>query len=297
MAADFSRLTVVSVTGVAGPAGGEAAAPSLIHSAAQLPGCRALMISPDRPAGLPDHIEHRQVKPFGYIAYSLFMLYALEHFIETDFALITQADGWVLNGANWRDAFFDFDYIGAPSVTGLVIEPDGSQAMMNFFRWEAHLARPGVTVQPVYNGGFSLRSRRLLSAPRRLGLSMAISPPNLIFFGEGDLAIFDLDWPFGQNAEDIQLCVLMRDALVADGLCFAPLTLALDFSVEYIGATIHAGRDFSTIFGAHCKLRSFLGGDPPVIDWTGDRDDLTAVHQQEEFNEFLKTRYQYDIKV
>jgi hypothetical protein len=297
MAADFSRLTVVSVTGVAGPLGGEAAAPSLIHCAAQLPGCRALMISPERPASLPAHIEHRKVKPFGYIVYSAFMLYALEYFIETDFVLVTQPDGWVLDGANWRDEFFDFDYIGAPSVTGLVIEPDGRQDLYNFYRWQAHLGRSGVTVRPVLNGGFSLRSRRFLSAPRRLGLSIEIPPPNLVYFGEADLAVFELDWPFGQNAEDVQLCVLMREALTADGLRFAPLALALDFSVEYIGEVIHEGRDFSTTFGVHCKYRRFLGGTPPVIDWTGDADDLAVVYRQAEFNEFLKTRYNYTITI
>lgn len=72
--------------------------------------------------------------------YGRFMLERLVDFVETEFVLVMQFDGFVFDPACWTDDFFRFDYIGAP--------------WRNF------------TTYRVGNGGFSLRSRRLLSALR-----------------------------------------------------------------------------------------------------------------------------------
>jgi hypothetical protein len=72
-------------------------------------------------------------------AYSLFLLKDLVTQIRTDHVLIVQWDGFILDPAAWRDAFLDYDYIGA---TWPQFETGGR----------------------VGNGGFSLRSRRLLEA-------------------------------------------------------------------------------------------------------------------------------------
>jgi len=243
---DFSRITVVSVTGVAGPGGGEAAVPSLVHSASMLPGCRAMLISPTRPEGLPRHIAHQRIKPFGYIEYSLFILYGLQHFIETDFALVVQDDGWVLDAERWNDRFYQYDYIGAPSVNALVINRQGQQAVITQYEWVNLLSDPQFTVYPVYNGGFSLRSRRLLEAPGRLGLGMNVHYPLLSYKmatepGHAGERVHELDWPYGQHAEDAQVCMLTRLALQNGGVRYAPLDLAMDFSFEYMGPIIHEG--------------------------------------------------------
>lgn len=71
--------------------------------------------------------------------YSNVVLKRLPALIETPFVLIVQWDGYVTNPAAWSPAFREYDYIGA--------------------RWL------GVTDgMSVGNGGFSLRSRRFLSA-------------------------------------------------------------------------------------------------------------------------------------
>jgi hypothetical protein len=297
MTSDFSNVTVVTVTGEAGPHGAAAATPSLIHSAAQLPGARAMMISPERPRRLPDYVDHHRVKPFGYIGYSVFMLYCLESFIDTDFVLVVQKDGWILNADNWRDEFFDYDYIGAPSVSGLTVDAAGVRALHNAFTWQQFIGRDDVRLLPVYNGGLSLRSRRLLTAPRRLGLTMNISPPSIFRDGEDPSPLFEMDWPWAHHTEDTQLCAYMREALEADGLQFAPLDLALDFSFEYIGRVIHANYDFARAFGTHCRFRTFLGGHPPIIDCRESRADIEGVDRQAEVNEFLKTKYGYNITI
>lgn len=72
-------------------------------------------------------------------AYSEFLLWKLGDYIETSHCLVVQWDGHVLDAGRWDKAFFDYDFIGAswPQFA------DGLD---------------------VGNGGFSLRSRRLLKA-------------------------------------------------------------------------------------------------------------------------------------
>jgi len=70
--------------------------------------------------------------------YSVFILTKLWEYIETDFVLIIQHDGYVLNGGEFDERLYDYDYAGA-------IWPESD----------------GLTVG---NGGFSWRSKRLLES-------------------------------------------------------------------------------------------------------------------------------------
>jgi len=67
--------------------------------------------------------------------YSKFVIKELYKYVDTDYALIIQHDGYVLDANAWSDEFFEHDYIGA-----------------------AWLENEGPNVG---NGGFSLRSKRL----------------------------------------------------------------------------------------------------------------------------------------
>lgn len=73
--------------------------------------------------------------------YSHFMMKQLYHHITSDYVLVTQWDGHILDGSLWTPLFHQYDYIGA---VWPFYPPDDR------FR--------------VGNGGFSLRSRRLLAA-------------------------------------------------------------------------------------------------------------------------------------
>ncbi len=73
--------------------------------------------------------------------YSQFVLEKLVDHIRTDYCLIAQWDGHVIDGARWREEFLDFDYVGASW-------PQFDDKMQ------------------VGNGGFSLRSRQLMEACR-----------------------------------------------------------------------------------------------------------------------------------
>lgn len=72
-------------------------------------------------------------------AYSHFLLKGMGPYLRTSHQLIVQWDGYVLDTAMWRDAYLDYDYIGA-------VWPQYDDA------------------HRVGNGGFSLRSRKLLEA-------------------------------------------------------------------------------------------------------------------------------------
>ena len=114
--------------------------------------------------------------------YSRFMLRDLVRHISTSHALCVQWDGFVLDGSAWTPAFLDYDYIGAP--------------WPHFH--DAH---------NVGNGGFSLRSRRLLDACSTL----TFNP---------------------QDGEDVIICRLERPRLEAQGMVFAPEEMARRFSYE-----------------------------------------------------------------
>ena len=116
-------------------------------------------------------------------AYNDFILKQLHLHVGTRAVLIIQHDGFVLNPDAWTDEFRQWDYIGAPwSVDGKRV---------------------------VGNGGFSLRSRRLLER----------------------LSAADIVRPAG-SPEDWFICVTIRGQLEDEGFRFAPPELAHRFSFE-----------------------------------------------------------------
>lgn len=72
--------------------------------------------------------------------YSLFCLRGMTDHIATDFALVVQWDGYVIDTSAWTSQFRRYDYIGAPIPSDVGGRPT------------------------VGNGGFSWRSRKLLQA-------------------------------------------------------------------------------------------------------------------------------------
>lgn len=125
------------------------------------------------------------------------MIYELWRYVQTDYAMIIHADGFIINPELWNDEWLNWDYIGAPwplpTDDYSYKTPDGE------------LIRVGNSV--------SLRSKRLMRAP---------------YFME-------LEWKeyYGNTNEDGFLCVHNRDALIEEGYKFAPLDVAVHFSKEH----------------------------------------------------------------
>lgn len=127
-------------------------------------------------------------------AYSRFVLTGMIEHIRASHCMIVQWDGHVIDAGRWRTEFLEYDYIGA--------------------RWPQF--DDGWNVG---NGGFSLRSRRLMEACR--------------------VPEFDAHHP-----EDIAICRTNRPLLEGMGMLFAPAALADRFSAERAG-------DPGSSFGYH----------------------------------------------
>ncbi len=128
--------------------------------------------------------RHIAIPPLaGRAAYSQFVIRELLRHIETEHVLLIQWDGYVVNPDAWSDEFLRHDYIGA--------------------RWGFH-----DDAHCVGNGGFSLRSRRLLEA---------LQDPAIDRF----------------EPEDVMICRDYRPLLESRyGIRFAPPELADRFSFE-----------------------------------------------------------------
>ena len=124
----------------------------------------------------------------------------LWQYIGADYILLVQNDGLITNASKWTNEFLKYDFVGAPWP---IPEDDKTYRTPN-----GRLVRVG-------NGGFSLRSRRLLRAPTVLGLK---------FTDNGS----------GFWHEDGAICVHHGDTLVDAGIRFAPVELAARFSTELV---------------------------------------------------------------
>ncbi|MBB3260515.1 MULTISPECIES: DUF5672 family protein [Paraburkholderia] len=135
----------------------------------------------------PTRARIEKIEPLRSLAeYSQFMLKRLVDYIATPWVLVVQWDGYVLDASRWSDRFYQYDYIGA--------------------RW------PNASnLNDVGNGGFSLRSAKLLKA-----------------LASDQFAIE------AGAVEDVLICSTWREALEADyGIRFAPGDVADEFAYEY----------------------------------------------------------------
>lgn len=224
---EHSNLTIVAVYG---HTDGSSAIPALMKSLHELPGSRALLISNNRPADLPVQIQWAFTKPMTYYQYTFFMMYCLHMYIETDFCLTVQDDGWVLNGQNFRQEFYDYDYIGSPTHAGL----HGDNLYLQF-SWQ-QFENPTV----VQNGGFSLRSKKFLEAPAKHGIMHTLHKVE----------------PFIN--EDVQLTCLLKEQMESVGIKYAPLWVAKNFGMEYKGPKFHDGFNYGYLLGHHAPNRKLV---------------------------------------
>jgi hypothetical protein len=137
--------------------------------------------------------------------YSNFCISDMHKYVDTEHCLVFQEDGFALNPGMWRPIFLQYDYIGAP--------------------WPPLHPWPEPTRfdRRVGNGGFSLRSKRLLE--------------------------FIKDFKTDVN-EDIAIVSTHRDQLDEAGFMFAPLEIGLDFSIE---TKFVASQSIQSCFGFHGK--------------------------------------------
>lgn len=143
-----------------------------------------LLFTDAAPSQLDPRIRLVRIEPIrSSAAYSAFILEWLPEFITSSHVLIVQWDGFVMDARQWDPAFLSYDYIGA-------VWPQFSDG------------------HNVGNGGFSLRSRKLLDAGRAPGFRAS-------------------------HPEDVAICRMNRSLLEREhGIRFADRATAARFSFE-----------------------------------------------------------------
>lgn len=117
---------------------------------------RVILFSNENPVN--NNFEFIKIQKFeNLIDYSNFVL-KISNYLDSDYILIVQDDGFIINHNNWIDNFLDYDYIGAPWPA--------SKKWLN--RWEKYgtevssLINQNIKYNRVGNGGFSLRSKKFI---------------------------------------------------------------------------------------------------------------------------------------
>lgn len=152
----------------------------------------------------------------GLEDYCRFVVKDLNEHVKTSHCLIVQWDGYVLNAQAWNDDFLNYDYVGSPW-------PD----------------------KVVGNGGFSLRSKKLLEA----------------------LQSNKFEGPF--CPEDVYICRKNRSILESEfGIRFASLDAATSFGAEL--------EPYGKEFGFHSFITPLPDGvnRPLVFNHSGDFGDI-----------------------
>jgi hypothetical protein len=153
-----------------------------------------VLVFSDRDDLVPGARHEKIDKEFKMPDYNNIVAKTLAPHINTDHVLIMQWDSMIYNPKRWTDAFLFYDYIGA------------------FWPWHPQGYQVG-------NGGFSLRSRRLLDA---------LHSEDLI---DPKAAYYD-NTPDGTQ-EDNLMCIRYKDLLASKYKCRWPdPSLAKEFSYE-----------------------------------------------------------------
>lgn len=124
------------------------------------------------------------------------VIYDLWKFVDTKFALLVHADGFVVNPEKWNPDWLNYDYIGSPWP----LPTDD----YSYRTSSGEVIRVGNSV--------SLRSKKLMKLPTKL----------------------NLEWKpyYGNTNEDGYICVHEREILEYNGCKFAPFEAALHFGRE-----------------------------------------------------------------
>ncbi len=257
------NLTIVSVCG---NSSGENTIPAILTSMQQLQGSNSLLFSPIKPKNLPINISWQQILPLSYDQYSLFIYFSLHHYLSRDFCLLVQDDGWCINGSNFTEDYYQYDYIGAPCHAAFI----GNNLITNY-QW----VNLGDFSRVIQNGGFSLRSKKLLQAPTKFG---GLYLPH--------------NEPVFRN-EDVQFTGIFKERFESLGFKFAPIEKAVNFSVEYLGPIIHDNLNFDSLVGIHGQSRKLISSNR--ISILSNVTEASKIFREMELLNFLGGERGYDV--
>jgi len=209
---NLNDLTLVSVTSV----NIDSAAKALIISSEFCNFNSIKLFSPIKPEFLPSHIEHIEIPYISFSGYSHFIIEKLYKYIHTSYCLIIQADGFIINSGLWDKKFIEFDYIGAPWPESV----DVNNSPIKKLKFDQNR---------VGNGGFSLRSKKLLEICSKINFDK-------------------LNYPI--KSEDLIICHYLYESMCNEGIKFAPISVACKFAIE---GCINRNISLDNYFGFHGK--------------------------------------------
>ncbi len=184
------------------------------------------------------------------VEYSRFVIKELNSFIDTEFCLVTQGDGFIINPQLWSEEFLNYDYIAAPwRKETPVINSQGK--IVDIL---------DSTKNRVGNGGFSLRSKKLLEVSSKLDFDN-IKTSSL--------------------SEDLIICHYFYDWFKDQDIKFAPLEIAVKFSFEQ---PIEEIDNFSweNTFGFHGKTSLI-----PVLNKLSQDFNLDCTSEKQQNSNFI----------
>jgi len=178
-----------------------------------------------------------EINPIGMPEYSKLMLKHLWPLVKTEHILVVQYDGMAIDGTKWSDDFLNYDYIGA-------IWP---------WAWHPPDNRVG-------NGGFSLRSKKLLH----------LLNDNRIVHDNRFQHV---------DVEDVYIGIYYKNLLVSNGAVIADVDTAQRFSQE-------SPPSRQNTFGFHGSFNVpyYLGDDDAIEfiklipSWTNFSNVLMILH-------------------
>tara|TARA_B100000700_G_scaffold318725_1_gene412489 strand:- start:70 stop:771 length:702 start_codon:yes stop_codon:yes gene_type:complete len=176
----------------------------------------AKLLSPSKPEKQYPDIEYIFIEPMKNVDdYNCMVFQDLHRYFNTSHCLIVQADSFVINSDLWKNEFLEYDYIGGPWPNKIKIN---SNLIL-------HLEK-----NPVGNGGFSLRSKKLAETTSKINFK-------------------SLNFPM--KAEDVVICYYLYQEMINSGIRFAPPKLAAQFSMENIENLYDQNEN--NVFGFHGK--------------------------------------------
>ena len=162
------------------------------------------------------NIEYIPIPVMNNIAdYNRMIIENLHKYFQTSHCLLVQPDSFVVDSDLWKNEFLQFDYIGAPWSEKLQIN---SNLILDMKK------------NCVGNGGFSLRSRKLVETTAKINFD-------------------SLKFPF--KNEDIIICHYLYEQMLNNGISFATPEIAAKFSMENENHLY--GQDVNKVFGFHGK--------------------------------------------
>ena len=140
--------------------------------------------------------------------YSDYIFKHLHTHIETSHALLVQADSGIMHPDVWDNDWLDYDYIGAPWL----------------YSQHSYICKETKEHVRVGNGGFSLRSKKLMELPSKIGMPLVQEQ--------------------GFWSEDGNICVYHRVEMLKNGIKYAPIDVASKFSYENLMSANYKVRPF-----------------------------------------------------